>query len=146
MNLNFLGLLTSVLPLLQCTNITIFMSLNDFVRPNQCVRLLTDVVYFLCFAMDSVLILSKRAWVRSSRSVHHLRVRLILHCHVHENPSSSSHQHQVYFSLRWGGGGGEFPNVGYMGMCHRLGSIFHLQKSRTGPKFLKFYSRTGPTF
>ena len=35
MNLNFLGLLTSVLPLLQCkVNITIVMSLNDFVRPN----------------------------------------------------------------------------------------------------------------
>ena len=43
-------------------------------------------------------------------------------------------------------GGGGLPNVGYTGMCHRPGSIFHLQKSRTGPKFLKFYSRTGPTF
>ena len=39
--------------------------------------------------------------------------------------------------------GGELPNVGYTGMCHQPGSIFHLQKSRTGPKFLKFYSRTG---
>ena len=45
-------------------------------------------------------------------------------------------------------GVGELPDVGYMGMCHRpasAGSIFHLQKSRTGPTFLKFYSRTGPT-
>ena len=43
-------------------------------------------------------------------------------------------------------GGGELPNVEYRGMCHQPGSIFHLQKSSTGPKFLKFYSRTGPTF
>ena len=43
-------------------------------------------------------------------------------------------------------GRGELPNVGYTGMCQQPGSIFHLQKSRTGPKFLKFYSRTGPTF
>ena len=43
-------------------------------------------------------------------------------------------------------GGGELPDVGYMGMCHWPGSIFDLQKSRTGPKFLKFYSRTGPNF
>ena len=41
---------------------------------------------------------------------------------------------------------GELPNVLYTGMCHRPGSIFHLEISRTGPKFLKFYSRTGPTF
>ena len=41
---------------------------------------------------------------------------------------------------------GGLPDVGYTGMCHQPGSIFHLQKSRTGPKFLKFYSRTGPTF
>ena len=34
MNLAFLGLLTSVLPLLQCKVNIIFMSLNDFVRPN----------------------------------------------------------------------------------------------------------------
>ena len=34
-----------------------------------------------------------------------------------------------------GGGGGVLPNVGYTGMCHRPGSIFHFQKSRTGPKF-----------
>ena len=45
-----------------------------------------------------------------------------------------------------GRGGGELPNVMYTGMCHWPGSIFDLQKSRTGPKFLKFYSRTGPTF
>ena len=30
---------------------------------------------------------------------------------------------------------GDLPNVGYMGMCHRPGSIFHFQKSRTGPEF-----------
>ena len=42
--------------------------------------------------------------------------------------------------------GGELPNVGYTGMCHRPGSIFHLQKSRTGSKVLKFYSRIGPIF
>ena len=41
---------------------------------------------------------------------------------------------------------GGLPNVGYTGMSHRPGSIFHLQKSRIGPKFLKFYSRAGPTF
>ena len=33
------------------------------------------------------------------------------------------------------GEGGGLPNVGYTGMCHRPGSIFHFQKSRTGPKF-----------
>ena len=42
--------------------------------------------------------------------------------------------------------GGGLPNVGYTGMCHRQGSIFHLQKSRTGAKFWNFYSRTGPAF
>ena len=34
-----------------------------------------------------------------------------------------------------GGGGEELPYVGYTGMCHRPGSIFHFQKFRTGPKF-----------
>ena len=48
------------------------------------------------------------------------------------------------------------PYVGYTGMCHQPGSIFHFQKSRTGPNFevllqnmpylLKFYSRTGCFF
>ena len=47
----------------------------------------------------------------------------------------------IYISPR-----GQLSNVRYTGMCHRPGSIFQLQKSRTGPKFLKFYSRTGPTF
>ena len=35
-------------------------------------------------------------------------------------------------------GGGELPYVGYTGKCHRPGSIFHFQKSRTGPKFWGF--------
>ena len=30
---------------------------------------------------------------------------------------------------------GELPYVGYTGIYHRPGSIFHFQKSRTGPKF-----------
>ena len=34
--------------------------------------------------------------------------------------------------------GGELPYVRYTGMCHRPGSSFHFQKSRTGPKFLNF--------
>ena len=34
-----------------------------------------------------------------------------------------------------GGGGGQLPNVGYMGMCHQPGLIFHFQTSRTGPEF-----------
>ena len=42
--------------------------------------------------------------------------------------------------------GGELPDIGYTGMCHRPGLIFHHQKSKTSPKFFKFYSRTGPTF
>ena len=49
-------------------------------------------------------------------------------------------------SWDFSGGGGELPNVVYTGICHWPGSIFDLQKSRTGPKFLKFYSRTDPTF
>ena len=32
-------------------------------------------------------------------------------------------------------GGGGLPNVKFTGMCHRLGSIFHFRKSRTGPEF-----------
>ena len=65
----------------------------------KCVRLLLDVVYFLCSALvyrpppigtkfkeqlkdekfkeqlkDDALTFSKRAWVRSSRSVHHLGI------------------------------------------------------------------------
>ena len=40
---------------------------------------------------------------------------------------------------KWGGGGGGggrgFPNVVYMGMCHRSGSISHIQKSITGREF-----------
>ena len=32
-----------------------------------------------------------------------------------------------------------FSNVGYTGMCHRPGSIFHFQKSRTGPDFGTFF-------
>ena len=27
------------------------------------------------------------------------------------------------------------PNVGYTGMCHRPGSIFHFRKSRADPDF-----------
>ena len=52
----------------------------------------------------------------------------------------------------WGG----LPYVGYTGMCHRPGSIFHFQKSRTGHKFWGFtpeqallfevYSRAGSFF
>ena len=37
----------------------------------------------------------------------------------------------IYHTL----GGRGLPYVGYTGMCHRPGSIFHFQKSRTGPKF-----------
>ena len=45
--------------------------------------------------------------------------------------------------------GGDFlmpglPNAGYTGMCHRPGSIFHFQKSRTG--LFGLFSRTGPDF
>ena len=48
---------------------------------------------------------------------------------------------------------GGLPYVGYKGMCHRPGSIFHFQKSEQAPNFevllqnrpyfLKVYSRTG---
>ena len=48
--------------------------------------------------------------------------------------------------MRGGGGGGRLPNVRYTGMCHRPWSIFHFQKSRTGPQVLRFYSRTGSFF
>ena len=37
------------------------------------------------------------------------------------------------------------PDVGYTGMCHRQGSTFHFQKSRTGVTF-EIFSRTGPDF
>ena len=59
------------------------------------------------------------------------------------------------FSSTLGLGGG-LTNVGYTSMCHRPGSIFHFQKSRTGPQILnffrnrlyllKFYSRTRSFF
>ena len=54
-NLNFLGLLTSVLVILQCKvntqiyNLTIFVSKRFYTA--KCVGLLLDVVYFLCFAL-----------------------------------------------------------------------------------------------
>ena len=42
--------------------------------------------------------------------------------------------------------GGGLPYVGYTGMCHRPGSIFHFQKSRTGPKFWSFTSEQALPF
>ena len=42
--------------------------------------------------------------------------------------------------------GGELPNVGYTGMCHRPGSIFHFQKPRTSPKFWSFTPEQAPLF
>ena len=57
------------------------------------------------------------------------------------------------FSSTLGLGEGELTNVGYTGMCHRPGSIFHIQNRpqifnffRNRLYFLKFYSRTGPFF
>ena len=50
-----------------------------------------------------------------------------------------------------GRGGGGLPNVGYTGMCHRPGLIFHFQNPEQAPNFalliqnrpriLMFYSR-----
>ena len=53
----------------------------------------------------------------------------------------------VLFLIPWYGfsqivtarGRGELPYVGYMGICHRPGSIFRFQKSRTSPEFWTFF-------
>ena len=44
-------------------------------------------------------------------------------------------QHSLYIP----GGGGGLPNVEYMGMCHRSGSMFHFQNSRTCSEFSTFF-------
>ena len=58
--------------------------------------------------------------------------------------AAAARNSQIYPGGR--GGGEELPNVGYMGMCHLPGSIFHFQKSRTGSKFLNYFQEQAIIF
>ena len=62
---------------------------------------------------------------------------LLLYClrHGHDKPWKQE-----------AGGRGGLPNVRYTGMCHRPGSIFHLQKSRTGPQIFEVLLQNRPYF
>ena len=102
--------------------------------------MLNAVISAFCFTCHTCKFYSYliRNWIQSSAHYEWLNSPTLLNFWCTEYSQSLYGAVGEWVVIYIPGGGGGLPYVGYMGMCHRPGSIFHFQKSRTGPKFWGF--------